>query len=443
MTPALLAFLLAAQGPERIAITHVTIIGATAPDRADHTVLIEGNRISRVGPSRSVSPPRGARIVPGRGKFLIPGLWDMHVHLDIPAGREMLALYVLLGVTGVREMGGTWDTLIRYRAEIRAGRVLGPRLVLSGPYLEGNPQPIAHIPVRTPADAASAVDSLARLGVDFVKFHTGLTRESFFAAARAARERGLLFGGHVPRVVGAAAASDSGFRSIEHLLTIPTPCSPGDSIALEPRFPVQGALGRCSSADPAPLYEKLRRNGTWVTPTFTAQYEVALWPQRALPGDAMAAFIPDTLAKFVEGIFPMPDSIPPGADSVGLAVFERRLLLVGALHRAGVGILTGTDAPLRNSPPGFGLHFELGWLVRAGLSPREALAAATLGAATFLGRQDSLGSVAPGKLADLVLLDRNPILDIANTRAIHAVVADGRLVTRKERATLLERFRRK
>jgi imidazolonepropionase-like amidohydrolase len=178
-----------------------------------------------------------------------------------------------------------------------------------------------------------------------------------------------------------------------------------------------------------------------VTPTITAQLEVALWPGRALPGDSLGRYLPDTLRRYVAAIFPMPDSIPPGADSVGRAVFARRLLLVGALHQAGVGILAGTDAPLRNAPPGFGLHDELAWLVEAGLSPREALTAATTGAASFLRLQDSLGTIEPGKLADLVLLDADPTTDIRNTRRIHAVVADGRVIDSAGRAAVLRRAR--
>jgi imidazolonepropionase-like amidohydrolase len=421
-----------------IAITHVTVIdGADSLPRRDQTVVLRGARITAVGPAARTSVPRGAQVLDGRGKYLIPGLWDLHVHTDVPGAREVLPLYVANGVTGVRDMGGDWTRLTAMRAEVRSGRLRGPRMVLSGPYLDGNDQPIAHLPARTPAEAAAAVDSLARLGVDFVKLHTGLTRETFFAAARAARAHHLPFAGHVPRVVGAADASDSGIASIEHLLTIPTPCSPAESLALEPRFAVQGALGRCSSADPGPLYARLARNGTRVTPTFTAQYEVALWPGRAVPGDSFAGYLPDTLRRYVAGIFPMPDGVPPDADRVGRAVFARRLELVGAMRRAGVGVLAGTDAPLRNSPPGFGLHAELGFLVRAGLSPFEALRAATLDAARFLGAQDSLGTVEVGKLADLVLLDADPLAEIGNTRRIRAVLAGGRLLDAAARRSLL------
>ena len=411
---------------QAVAITHVTVIdGRDSLPRRDETVVIEGRRIKAVG---RTAVPANARRVDGRGKYLIPGLWDLHVHTVVPGARDVLPLYVANGVTGVRDLGGDWGEVSGFRTAIRNGTLVGPRIVAAGPYLEGNPQPIAHLTVHNPADAAAAVDSLARLGVDLAKLHTGLTRESYFAALRAARARGLPTAGHVPRTVGAHAASDSGLGSIEHLLGIPVPCTPAESLALAPRFEVQAALGRCSSAPLEPLVAALVRNRTRVVPTFTAQYQVALWPGRKLPGDRYAGHLPDTLRRYVAGIFPMPDSIPPGAERTGQAMFARRLAQVGALHRAGVVILPGTDAPLPNSPPGYGLHQELEWLVRAGMSPWAALKAATLDAAEFLGLADSLGTIEPGKVADLVLLDRNPLQDIRNTRRIRIVLAAGRVL---------------
>lgn len=420
-----------------LAITHVTVIdGADSIPRPDQTVIIRGTRITSVVPSVSASIPAGARVVDGRGKYLIPGLWDMHVHAAVVRGRDVLPLYIANGVTGVRDMAGDWDTLTTWRRDIAQGRLVGPRIVASGPYLEGAPIPIAHMLARTPDEARSAVDSLVRMGVDFVKVHGRLTPETYYAIARRARERGIHFTGHVPRAVGAANASDSGQRSIEHLLTIPLECTPAESVALRPRYTVQGALGRCSSEDLAPLYARFVRNGTWVTPTFTAQYEIAAWPTRTLPGDSLAHYLPDTLRRYVAAIFPMPDSIPPDANEVGNAVLAKRIAQVASMHRAGVHVLAGTDAPLRNSPPGFGLHEELTLIARGGLSPIDILRAATLEPARYLGF-DSLGTIESGKLADLVLLDANPLTDIRNTRRIAAVIANGRLFDAKDRDGLL------
>lgn len=427
---AAVAILVARPGPSAsLAIVGVTIIDGSDPSpRADQTVLIDGNRIVAVGSAASTEVPARAQVIEGRGRFLVPGLWDMHVHTTVPGGREVLALYTANGVTGVRDMAGEWDMLRGWRREIARGTLVGPRIVASGPYLEGGDVPIPHILTRTPDEARAAVDSLVRLGVDFVKIHGQLTEETYFAAARAARSKGIPFAGHLPRGVTPAEASDSGQRSLEHLLQIPMPCTEREFTALQPRFPLQGFLGRCSREDPAPLFRRFAANGTWIVPTFVAAYEIAVWPTRDVPGDAAARFLPDTLRRYVAEIFQLPADAPAGADAVGRAIFGKRLALVGAMHRAGVGILAGTDAPLRNSPPGFGLHQELVHLVEAGLTPFDALRAATLEPARYLGMLDSSGTIAAGKLADLVLLEADPLSDIRNLRRIATVVANGRVI---------------
>ncbi|MEP7347242.1 MAG: amidohydrolase family protein, partial [Gemmatimonadaceae bacterium] len=429
---AVIAFALApssayAQRDRPIAFTHVAVIDGRAPAALlDRTVVVTGKRIVAEGPAASVKVPGDARVVDARGKFLIPGLWDMHVHTVMPGGAGVLALYVASGVTGVRDMAGEWGQLKTWRREIAAGERIGPRMIVSGPYLEGGDVPIPHLLVRTPNEAQPAVDSLLRLGVDFVKVHSQLTRDTYFAIARAARARGIPFAGHVPRSVGAADASDSGQRSLEHLLTIPNQCEPGEQQRLEPKYPLQSVFYRCATEDLAPLFARFVRNDTWIVPTLSAQYEVAIWPTHDVPGDAFARFIPDSLRRYVAEIFPMPDSIPPNADVTGRALFAKRVAIVGAMHRAGVHILPGTDAPLRNSPPGFGLHQELGYFVQAGFTAFEALQSATIEPARFLGMLDSLGTVEVGKVADLVLLEANPLSDIRNAARPTLVVANGR-----------------
>lgn len=443
LVPILAAFAattLPAQDAATIAITRVAIVDARSPQpERERTILIRGNRIVAVVPSVGAAVPAGARVVDGRGLFAIPGLWDMHVHLDVPRGRELLGLYVANGVTGVRDMAGDWNTLRNWRRDVAAGFLPGPRIVAAGPYLEGGDTPVPHLLARTPEEGTAGVDSLRALGVDFVKVHGRLTPPVFFAIARRARELGMPFAGHVSNTVGAHAASDSGLRSLEHLLGLAIPCTSDDSLALRPRFPLQSALGRCTSRDLAPTYRAFARNGTWVTPTLTAAYEIASWPERALPGDRYARHLPDTLRRFVLQIFPMPDSIPRGADRVGREIFARRQAQVVAMRRAGVGILTGTDAPLRNSPPGFGIHEELRLLSQGGLSNHDALRAATLEPARYFEASDSLGTIEAGKLADIVLLEANPLVNIRNTRRIRAVIANGRVYDQTEIRVLIGR----
>ena len=175
-------------------------------------------------------------------------------------------------------------------------------------------------------------------------------------------------------------------------------------------------------------------------PTLVAQVEVSRWPKRDLPGDTVAQYLPDSLRQYVAGIFPMVDSVPPDADVNGARLFARRVAVTGALFRAGVGVLAGTDAPLRNSPPGFGLHEELLHLTQAGLTPFEALRAATYEPARFLGALDSLGTVEVGKLADLVLLTANPVTDIRNSSRTAYVITNGRVhvIRRDKQGRLLK-----
>ncbi len=441
-----------------LSITHVNVVDVEKGIvRSDQTVVVRGTRVVSVSGARHAGPGFGAdspgasaparntetvRRLDGRGKYLMPGFWDMHVHTVMPGGASTLALYIANGVTGVRDMAGDWSTIVRWRGEIVNGSRVGPRIVAAGPYIEGGDVPVPHLLARTPNEARAAVDSLIALGVDFVKLHSQFKREVFLAAASRARERGIPFTGHIPRSVSAGEASDSGQRSLEHLLQIPNACTPKDSAALAPRFQVQSVLARCSSAPLDTLWQHLVRNGTWVVPTLVAQWEVAHWPKRDLPGDAYARWIPDSMSRYVAEIFQMPNDIPRGANVVGEALFARRMRLVGEMARAGVAVMPGTDAPLRNSPPGFGLHEELRLFRRGGMSNAAVLRSATWEPARFFQALDSLGSVAAGKVADLVLLDANPLADVANTRKVHAVVANGRLFDAATiRALLRERDR--
>ena len=422
------------------ALVDITVIDATDPSPRSHqTVLVEGNRIRAVGPRDSIKVPPGARLIAGAGRFVIPGLWDMHVHTVFPGGRQVLPLYTANGVTSVRDLAGDWKQILAWRSEIANGSLVGPRIMASGPYLEGGDVPIAHFTTKTPEEARAAIDTLLAMGVDVIKLHGQLTRETYLAAALYARRLGLRVAGHVPASVGVADASDAGVNSIEHALQIPIACTPAESTALVPRFPVQRVVGRCSSQDLAPLFAHLVRNNTWVVPTLVAAYEVAHWPKTDLPGDAFARYLPDTLKQYVASIFPVLPDIPADADVVGRQLFAKRLALVATLFHAGVGILPGTDAPLRNSPPGFGLHEELRLMAQGGMRTFDVLRAATLEPARYFGMIDSLGTIAPGKVADLVILTGNPLENIENTRKIALVISNGRILDPKP---ILERAAR-
>ena len=415
-----------------VAITHVTAIDVDrGTARPDLTVLVDGSRITAIGPAASTPTPSTARIINARGKYLIPGLWDMHVHTVVPTGRQLLGLYVANGVTGVRDMGGDFATIRRWRSEIASGTLVGPRIVAAGPYLEGHGSPIAHIEVHSPDDARRAVDSLASLGVDFVKVHSALPRETFFAAAREARARHLALAGHLSRNVTVEEASDSGQRSLEHLLGFVNVCTPAESVAFAAADPLRRTVfNTCTSRDQRSVHAHLARNGTWVTPTLATAWEFAVLPKREVPGDSLSRFVSDSLRAYLVQIFDPPPALPPDGDVLGRRMFVKRRELIRALHEAGVPLLAGTDAPMRNVPPGFGLHEELAELTRSGLTPIEALRAATVEPARYFAATDSLGTIAVGKLADLVLLDADPRADIGNARRVAAVLTRGRVYNR-------------
>jgi hypothetical protein len=441
---------------DTLALTHAAVVdvegGHIVPDQ---TVLVSGGRIAAVG--ARVAVPAGARVVDARGKYVIPGLWDMHVH----AAREGRALhfwplFLANGVTGVREMGSYLDSLQHWRARAHAAGPDAPRIVWSTPMLDGVPTSWVHgFGVPDAAAARAAADSMRRLGFDFLKVYDRLPRDAYFALAAEAKRHAIPFAGHVPESVSAAEASDAGQRSLEHIgSAVYLACVPGGEALLEAFLDAQKRLGAAADsarrararffaaieAGPvesacAPLFQRLVANGTALTPTL-AQAHGALAPD-SLAADPRRRFVPPALAERWRA---------GRGDAADEEFRTRRRLeagawkLVGMAHAAGVRILAGTDAS--DEPyvfAGSGVHDEMALLVRAGLTPAEALRAATLEPARYLAATDSLGTVARGKVADLVILDADPLADVANVRRIHAVLTRGRLIDAAERARLLER----
>jgi imidazolonepropionase-like amidohydrolase len=433
-----------------LAITRVAVIDVARGRRVpDQTVLVRGTRVVQVGPSGRVRVPAGARVVDGRGRFLLPGLWDMHVHLsEIP--ERYLPLLLAHGVTGARDMHQPLglDSLRLWRREIAAGERVGPRLVFAGPLVDGagSRWPGAAI-VRTPEDGRRVVDSLRAAGADFVKVYNLLRPEVYAAIVARAREVGLPVAGHAPQLVGLAAASDAGQRSLEHLPPDDNrlECSPRGAelraergIALQ-RPPAAWTEALAVSQDPArcaAFHARLARNGTWVVPTLVNDAMRQL-PALARARSARWRWVPDSVrARF--------DSLTRDAaagDTVLRANARMRwgLETLPQLRAAGVRLLAGTDCTTaRVNVCGPALHDELALLVAHGLTPAEALRAATLDPARFLGAADSLGTVAAGRVADLVLLDADPLADVRHAARVRAVVANGRLFERAALDALLE-----
>lgn len=419
-------------------LTHVTVIEATgAPAKPGMTVVIVGDRITEIGKSGSVRVPKDARVTDATGKFLIPGLWDMHAHLS---GMDTsLQLCIANGVTGARDMGGDLDLLHQWQKQIELGAIVGPRIVAAGLILDGpTPGFPLRITVKDAAQARQAVDSLKKRGVDFIKVHFHLSREAYFAIADEAKKQGLSFAGHVPISVTAAEASDAGQKSIEHLneSLFLIDCSSREAELRKGEGGQQQYLDTYNEEKCQALFARFRRNGTWQVPTLVTLRSFAYMDEHDPARDAIMKYAP----KFKEFMESFADTFFKSRTredwTIAKKVYEKDLELVGAMHRAGVGILAGTDVAM----PGFDLHDELVLLVRAGLTPMEALQAATLNPAKFLGKLHDQGTVEKGKLADLVLLDANPLRDINNTKRINAVVVGGRFIAKSELQEMLAKI---
>jgi imidazolonepropionase-like amidohydrolase len=445
------------------AITHVTLIDVSGgPLQPDSSVLVSGTHIAAVGPSSSIPIPRGAKIIDGSGKFLIPGLADMHLHLtgsgEPDGSREFfLPLLIANGITTVRDMGGKVEYLKKLRGEIASGQRLGPQIFFTGPYLDGNPpsfQP--SIVVQNAAEGIAAVDSLTAEGVDFIKVQSRLKPEGYFAIASESKKLGIRFLGHVPDSITVAQASDAGQASIEHLTGVLLGCStheeelrrrqlthPGKETASQARERERvwqrDLLNSYSEAKADALVRKFAGNHTWQVPTLVLLLDlVYLTPSNIHENDPRLKYVPQAVQTvWKQGRSEILENATAQDFQQRTESAGRSLEIVGKMNAAGVPIMAGTDSAAPNVFPGFGLQGELTYLVHAGLTPRQALQAATTSPAEFLGKANEQGRIADGQRADLVLLDADPLMDIRNTQQIRAVVLNGKLLERGDLDALL------
>ena len=427
---------------ELLVLTNVTVVDVrTGTLQPEQTVILERNHIASVGPSKSAKYPRNAASVNYRGLFLIPGLWDMHVHLVFgdwfPDAQDIsLPLFVANGVTGVRDMGSELDIVQGWRNEIEAGRLIGPRIYASGPMLDGpKPRFPSSMAIATPDDAHRAVADLKRRGADFIKLQSLIPRDAVFAIAEEAKKQEIPFEGHVPDAVRASEMSEAGMKSFEHLIGIFEGSSPAEDEFLKGNKTERKFLATYDAARAASLAEMLAKNQTWQCPTL-------VWERGGNVLDA-SDFSKDERVKYVPASWKsktwkrFTDEITRGYGTDDLATrkkfIEKELEVVGMLHKAGVPFLAGTDTPAGvHIFPGFSLHKELQRFVAAGFTPLEALQTATINPARFFGVEDQAGTVEKGKFADLVLLSANPLEDIANTQKIAAVIVNGRYLRRAD-----------
>lgn len=414
---------------DALAFTNVTVLSmaGTAPLTAQ-TVLVRNGRIAAMGPTDDVQVPAGTRVIDGTGRWLIPGLFDLHVHTS-KSRASALGLYVAHGVTTVRDQGSEHAEVLRWRHEVRNGTRVGPRIIIAGPYLESRrniermrrdppesriePFERARIAIGSPEEARRVVDSLAGLELDHLKIRTVQDRETYLALGAAADGHGLKLTGHVvtasPDLLLAA-----GQDGVDHLFLLPP-----DSLPAERR---------------SAFWRTLAERDVGVVPTLVVLRESVLRPPEyftALLADTTGRVHPmrPYLSKFL--ILDWQEQAleqTPERRAAFENLWPALLTQVREMHAAGVRIMAGTDVAVLNIFPGWSLHQELQFFVDSvGMSPMEALAAATREPAEWLGMADSAGTIEVGKVADLVLLEANPLEDIDHTRRIAAVVLRGEL----------------
>jgi imidazolonepropionase-like amidohydrolase len=432
-------------------IDDVTVIDViTGVIEVHRVVVVHANRIvAVVNHDESQKPDKSAAtVIDGRGKFLIPGLWDMHVHMVFgdwfPRAKEItLPLFIANGITGVRDMGGELETLEKWRQDTVMWQMIGPRIVMAGPMLDGpKPRFPSSIAIKTPEDGRRAVDDLAARGVDFIKLQSLIPREAVFAIADEAKKRNIPFVGHVPDAVRASEASNAGQKSFEHLIGIFEGASPLEDDFIKGPKNESKFLATYDPARAAALFALLAKNHTWQCPTLVWERGGNLIDQTDFAHDARAKYVPAYWKNVTWKRFTHQIEHEFNTDDLATRkrFVEKELEVVNAMHRAGIPFLAGTDTP----PgvyifPGFSLHEELQRFVAAGFTPLEALQTATLNPAKFFSLDDQLGTIERGKLADMVLLDANPLDDIRNTHKIAGVVANGRYFSRADLDKMLAR----
>jgi imidazolonepropionase-like amidohydrolase len=375
-----------------IAITGATILDMTARRPVVGTVVIVDGRITAVGPSNRVTIPADAVVLDATGKFVMPGLWDMHAHFEQV---EWGPIYLAAGVTTVRDVGNELDFVVAVRDEVAAGKGIGPRMLLAGIIDGPGPNGLGAIRAATAEEARQRVDRYHDAGFDQIKIYSSISPEVLRAIAAEAHRLGMTVTGHVPEGMNALTAIDAGMDQINH------------------------AQYLTAVADSDALIAALKRHKTVVDPTL-ALYELLARPTN----QPIASFEPGirTVARELEtplgGFGSSPDVAP-----MRRRRFEDEVAIVGRLHRAGIPVVAGTD----QSVPGHSLHREIELYVKAGFSPLDALKAATVVPAQVMGKSADSGTIEVGKRGDLIVLDGNPLDDVANTRRIHRVVTGGRV----------------
>ena len=402
-------------------------------------VVLEGNRIKQVGRESEIIVPREAQVIDARSKWIIPGLMDMHAHISGITNLP-LELYLVSGVTTIRDPGGSLTVLRLAREQIDSGKRLGPRLFFAGNILDGNPPlwPDVSIITDTPERAESAVNFLIDQGVDGIKVYNSITEPVLVAIIRAAHRRGIPVAGHVPRSMTMTRAVELGMDGLEHIRITGRellPLEEANKIDFLPLVRREALLWQRFDLDSdkmKKLVAFLAERKVFLDPTLTIDELTSLYLYEEYAKDPNNRFLPRPTTTTEREAAPEVFKLPPELKEVSNAGFRKRLQFIGMCSRAGVQIIAGTDgAGPGKLLPGFGLQHELELLAQAGLTPIQVIQAATINAARALRKDKEIGSIQAGKFADLVILNSSPLIDIRNTSNIDAVIIRGRLLDRK------------
>lgn len=416
-------------------ITNVNIVDVkTGEILKNRTIAIDKNRITAIY-DREIISSDSSIVINGSGKYLIPGLWDMHAHYKW-SHADIDPLLIVNGITGIREMWGNMPSMVDIPIKSHIEDSLSPDIYTSGDLIDGNPPSFpgftGSIVVTTPDGAVEAVDKQIEEKVDFIKVYSSLSDECFMAISKEAKKKNIPFAGHIPNSVSIYRAIDAGMASSEHLYGFLYACSSETNYRISPVGKSNELLLSTFSEERFDsLCYVLAKSNMWLCPTLTVNRSLGYLNDTTFTNDSRMAYLPGYLIDFwtqrIKGFNKIDlDNFVTSAKARYL--FELRL--IGKMNKKGVKLLAGTDFPNPYVFPGFSLHDELALMVKGGMSALDALNSATLNAAIFMNKENDFGSVEVGKLASLVLLNKNPLENIENTTSIETVFLHGRVIDR-------------
>lgn len=413
-------------------------------------LLINNGIITVISKSKTLL--RADSVIDAKGMYLIPGLWDFHTHIWNDA--TTIPLLIANGVTGVRGMFEDVNNVKRWRQNMSDGKYPSLSIFSAGPIVDG-PKPVwpGSVAVSNATQGRKVVDSLKnKLKVDFVKVYSLLGRDSYFAIADECKKQNIFFAGHVPNVLTVLEAARAGQSTQEHLYGFLEAASDSadtwfayqrgeikDSAWKQRSFRKQFLFRTFNEKKLESILKDIKRTNTWICPTLTVNRGIAYINDTSLLLDPRMAY----MGKFMRDFWDYRkdfrfQSWKPVDFEDNRTEFELKLKITGMIHKAGIPILAGTDFPNPHCYPGFGVHDELEWLVKAGLTPAEALQTATINPAKYMNNFATEGSIAVNKKANLVFLAANPLQNISNTKQIEMVMVNGKLFTKQQLEVMME-----